>query len=364
MGGKAGGIRLQGSSRRREVAYTSYATFGEDWLRHLHASRGREPSTVKRYGRAVNEWSATTGVTDPRTVTAEHLDEYLQGLYLKGYARTTRRVAVAALRSFFEYLTIRGELDVNPAARLSGPRSYSPEPSWLTEEEIRRLLFDPPGRIPADFVAARNRLMLVVGYCVGLRRSEVGPLRVDEVGWEESTGTYSVLLAHAKASRADVRRELYRAEASGMFGAYLAIRRQWLAEQGDPVCPWLFPSSRAGQLGKRQVARIFHRSVKAARIPPRGRRLSFHVLRHSLATHLSRSSWPARAVQAWMRHRSVKTTMLYVHLEGGREFAKLWRKRDPLKRRPVRSSGLQALSAELTGASDRLGPGTSIPGPV
>ncbi len=58
--------------------------------------------------------------------------------------------------------------------------------------------------------------------------------------------------------------------------------------------------------------------------------MSFHILRHSLATHLAAAGWPPKAIQQWLRHRDVKSTMRYIHTPDG-ELARLWRRKSPLK---------------------------------
>lgn len=45
-----------------------------------------------------------------------------------------------------------------------------------------------------------------------------------------------------------------------------------------------------------------------------GRRIGWHVLRHTFATHLMRTSGDPRAVQALLGHKDIATTMVYSHL--------------------------------------------------
>ena len=62
-----------------------------------------------------------------------------------------------------------------------------------------------------------------------------------------------------------------------------------------------------------------------------GRRLSPHVLRHSLATHLLDAGVDIRKVQLLLRHRSIATTEKYLHANVDRLGAVLARK-SPLER--------------------------------
>jgi site-specific recombinase XerD len=84
-----------------------------------------------------------------------------------------------------------------------------------------------------------------------------------------------------------------------------------------------------------------------------GRRLSPHILRHSLATHLLDAGVDIRKVQLLLRHRSIATTEKYLHADVDRLGAVLVR-RSPLeggrrgrRRKTVGPPALQRILGEL-----------------
>ncbi len=70
---------------------------------------------------------------------------------------------------------------------------------------MRRLLWRQcPGTLPRDSLAARDRTLLAVACVAGLRVSEPAALRLDDLGWGEQRGLYSVLIVATKRGRGDI----------------------------------------------------------------------------------------------------------------------------------------------------------------
>jgi site-specific recombinase XerC len=125
-----------------------------------------------------------------------------------------------------------------------------------------------------------------------------------------------------KASGKDVRLPLDR-PVSRMLGAWLTVR-------GTGKDGGLFLWGQA--LTRWAVRKILHRRCGEVGIEAGGRRLSPHVLRHSIATHLLDSGVDIREVQLLMRHRSIATTEKYLHTNVDRLGAVLVRN-SPLEKR-------------------------------
>jgi site-specific recombinase XerC len=290
----------------------------EGWTSFLVSVRGRTEGTVLRYRRLVERLLADSGRSIAE-LDREAIEKHLRRLHVAGRGESVRRGVVAAVRSLGEWCLAHGLVEVNPGASLSGPRSYRREIKVLSVAEVGKLLWgDTPGMLPGDRRAMRDRVLLGVAYVAGLRASEIGPLEAEGVVWQEATQTFSVLVRRGKGAGQDVRLPLDR-PVSRMVGAWLATRG---VEYGGR-----FLWGRA--LTRGAVRKILQRRCSEVGIVAGGRRISPHVLRHSIATHLLAAGVEIRMVQMMMRHRSIATTEQYLHADVDRMGAVLAR-RSPL----------------------------------
>jgi site-specific recombinase XerC len=269
----------------------------------LVSVRGRTEATAQRYRRLVERLLADVGKPFAQ-LGREDVERHLRRLHVAGRGEAVRQGVVVAVRSLGEWCLAHGLIEVNPGASLAGPRPYRREVKVLRVAEVGRLLWgDTPGALPGDRRAMRDRVLLGVAYVAGLRASEIGPLEAEGVLWQEGTQTFSVLVRHGKRAGGDVRLPLDR-PVSRMLAAWLAMRG---ADSGR------FLWGRA--LTRGAVRKILQRRCTEVGIEAKGRRLSPHVLRHSLATHLLAAGVEIRMVQMMLRHRSIATTEKYLHAD-------------------------------------------------
>jgi site-specific recombinase XerD len=294
----------------------------DDWTSFLVSVRGRTEGTARRYRQLVERLLREAGKPIAE-LSREDVERHLRRLHVAGRGEAVRQGVVVAIRSLGEWCLAHGLMESNPWATLTGPRPYQREIKVLSVAEITRLLWgDSPGCLPGgglrDPLELRDRVLLGVAYVAGLRASEIGPLEAEGVAWQEATQTFSLLVRHGKASGQDVRLPLDR-PVSRMLGAWLAVRPAGRFLWGQPLTRWA-------------VRKILHRRCAEVGIEAGGRRLSPHVLRHSVATHLLQAGVDIRQVQLLMRHRSIATTEKYLHADVDRLGAVLVRN-SPLEKR-------------------------------
>ncbi|MEM9552683.1 MAG: tyrosine-type recombinase/integrase [Acidobacteriota bacterium] len=302
----------------------------EKWRRDLLYISRVAPSTARQYVHAVRrlERQASAPAVE---VDRAGLARHMAWLDRKGYATSTQRQAVAALRTFYSWAELEGLVDRSPAWRLRGPRARRREAAHLTREEVARLLYGrEPGMIPASPWAARDRVLLGVGYYCGARAGEVGRIQVRDL-LPTNTGGWSVAVPGVKGGDV-VRRVVLDPLVCAQIQGYLVLRDE-IVSPG----PWLFPSRRRRPLSADAARGVFEKAWREAGIRKRGRRLTWHVLRHSVATHLVDDGASVPDVQRWLRHRDMSSTQVYAHAREEATLARglFGRRRLDTSRRPV-----------------------------
>jgi len=84
-----------------------------------------------------------------------------------------------------------------------------------------------------------------------------------------------------------------------------------LRERHDDL-PVLFTSKQKNPISRRMLDVLIKRYGEKAGIPPQKRH--FHVLKHSIATHMLMAGLDPRFIQNWLGHASIESTLIYVHL--------------------------------------------------
>jgi integrase/recombinase XerC len=275
------------------------------FLRHLALERNASAHTVKSYRedltQALEFFRAKLGnqhssVTDigPRLVRA-----YTAWLHERGYAKSTIARRISAVRSWFRHACRQGDLRVNPALSVRGPRQDKHLPHFLTEADITRLLAAPSAEVA---MGARDRAILELLYSAGLRVSELTGLNKDDLDLEAGLSTI-----RGKGKR----------ERLALIGpaAQQAIQA-WL-EQRDALSPRaqaepaVFLNKNGTRLTSRSVGRLLEKYLALTGLD---RRTSPHTLRHSFATHMLDHGADIRGVQELLGHRSLTTTQIYTHV--------------------------------------------------
>jgi integrase/recombinase XerD len=156
-------------------------------------------------------------------------------------------------------------------------------------------------------------MMLALAYDAALRREELCSLAVADV---DPAMRMVRIRAETSKGRSRDRVVPYSAATGELFAAYLQERRALSRERGP-----LFIS--ASRRNRGEPISIWTWSKVIENISERAgvRRFTTHTLRHLCLTDLARACWDLHEIALSAGHRSVQTTMLYVHLSG-RELAK------------------------------------------
>jgi integrase len=157
----------------------------------------------------------------------------------------------------------------------------------------------------------RNRMMLALSYDTALRREEL--CRLDTGDVDPAHRTIRIRAENTKTRRERV--VPYSPPTDDLLAAYLRRRREISRDRGR-----LFISESRRNRGK--PISIWAWSKVVERISESCGVLEFttHTSRHLCLTDLARANWDVHEIAAFAGHRSIQTTLLYIHLSG-RELA-------------------------------------------
>ena len=170
---------------------TSLAPHMEAFLReHLVRHRGASQHTCDSYAysfQSLFEFAARKLKVVPSALMLEQLDGALVSGFLehlettRGNSAETRNIRLAAIRSFFRFLQHREPAAIEQVRRVLAipfKKTDTRLVSHLVQEEMQALLDAPD---PSTRAGVRDRAMLHLAVCAGLRVSELTGLRVEDV---------------------------------------------------------------------------------------------------------------------------------------------------------------------------------------
>lgn len=278
--------------------------------RFLVVERGLAMGTVQGYVSHAGRFLARLGTDgDVGGVTASVVTEaVLAESATVGVAATQN--FVAGLRSFlrFCFLEELTAADLSEAALPLTGRRRSSLPRGISRSDANALLNSCDRR---SGLGRRDYALIVTLLRLGLRRSELAGLRLDDIDWRAGE-----VVVRGKGGRVD--RLPLPVEVGEAIAAYL--------QRGRPVSDRrdVFLRDRAPfePIASGTVASTVRRACRRAGIPEVGS----HRLRHTMACEMVAANVPLVEIAQVLRHRSLQSTAIYarVDLEQLRELAMAW----------------------------------------
>ncbi len=266
----------------------------EEFLASLRAERGLSPATVEAYRRDLGQYTAYLDGRRPDTGAASG---FVHSLAVRRLAPSTISRKIAAVRGLHRFMVAEGLADDDPTVLLETPRRGKPLPKALTVEDMIQLIEAPDTTTP---LGRRDRALLEFLYATGARVAET--VALDQIDIDLAAATALLTGKGGKQRLVPVGSH-----------AVLAIE-EWLPDRlalrrtgRDPGA--VFLNARGGRLSRQGVFGIVRKHAIRAAIPTD--RVSPHVLRHSMATHMVEGGADLRSVQEMLGHASISTTQIY-----------------------------------------------------
>jgi integrase/recombinase XerC len=273
------------------------------FLRYIQYEKNYSNHTVISYKNDLLQFESycvrEVGEFSPPSVSVDIIRNWMMSLVEAGEAVTSVRRKICALRSFFKYLKREGLVSDNPMTLITMPRAGKKLPVYVRESQMDSLIDDVA--FGDDFDGVRDRLMLLLLYSTGMRRSELIGIRDSDVDFYGS-----VIRLTGKGNKQ--RLVPFGRELAEEMKAYLACRRREVGKTDGSA--FLVRSD-----GQPLYAGFVYRKVKhyLSLVSSLSKR-SPHVLRHTFATAMLADGADLTAVKELLGHSSLSSTEVYTHV--------------------------------------------------
>ena len=267
----------------------------------LRVEKGLSENTVQAYRRDIGKFAEFVVARELAVGQVQRGDvvDFLASLYRRGLDSRSVARTLVTIRNFFRFALLEGYVTDDPAATIESPRFRKSLPSFLSVDEVDRLLAQPDLK---SVVGLRDRAMIEVLYSCGLRVSELCGIRLADLQAEE--GCLRCIGKGNKERLVPVGRQ-----ALTMVRRYLQASRPKLL--GENTSAHLFLNSAGNQITRLAFWKSLGEYGRKASLR---KALTPHMLRHSFATHLLDRGADLRSVQMMLGHSDISTTQIYTHV--------------------------------------------------
>jgi integrase/recombinase XerD len=262
--------------------------------------------TRRKLGR-FTQYLETQGITRLDGITKDQVLSYQTELYqsmnAKGKPNTVghQNSMLSCVKQFTRFLYERDFLVSDPARDIS----YAKQPKRLprgvlTSTEARKIIRSPDTKTAIGY---RDRTILEVLYTTGIRKEELNNLTLNDVDYRD--GFLRILEGKGRKDRIVPLGRI----ACRYLENYIKTVRPELIK--DPYNNHLFLSLRGKRLSKNIVWDLVKKYAKKAKIR---KNVHPHTFRHTCATGMLKNKADLNTVRKLLGHASLNTTQIYTHL--------------------------------------------------
>ncbi len=294
---------------------SNFAAIEHDFAQYLEKERGLSKATLSKYVPVIGKFLNERFGPDPIAFNSICAHDVIQ--FVLRHARVisckNAQLMTTALRGFFRYLRLRGDITLDLAAAVPtvADQNLSELPKSLDPEEITRILESCD---QSSCIGQRDYTILLLLARLGLRAGEIVAMTLDDIGWENS-----VIKIRGKGSRYD-QLPIFQ-DVGEALSSYI--------RNGRPLCDTrrVFIRDKAPRQGFSSsvaIDDVVRRALARAKLNPA--RKGAHLLRHSLATRMLQHGASLTEIGTILRHSTLKTTQIYakVDMTSLKELARPW----------------------------------------
>ena len=297
-----------------------------DFLEKLRSLKNLSPNTVIAYRTDLIQFfsflSGHFGLADltgfdPELVTSVEVRLFMGALMDRGVQPRSIARKLASVKSFYRYLHEGGYIKNSLFSALATPKYPRRVPGFLTEQQTEKLFEEllpatahgfrksEKNDLDESFIRERDRSLLELLYCSGLRISELIALTAEDLDLD---GGYVKLTGKGRKQRIVPVGE----PAVAALKKYFEVRRNFfrMKSRGE-VALNVFITKKGKKLYPVLVQRLTRKYLLSVTDQ---KKKNPHLLRHTFATHLLNGGADLNSVSEMLGHSNLSTTEIYTHV--------------------------------------------------
>lgn len=271
----------------------------EKFINHLKNGKKLASNSVEAYSSDIedfNKFCREKGFDDLKDVGNAGVVAYLLDLKERGKSPSTVNRKLASLRAFYKFLIKEKVTDKNPTENIKTPKVTRKTLSYLTIEEVERLLA-VPDESPKGI---RDRAIMEILYATGIMVNELIGANIDDVNLR--IGFFTCTGKNGKARIVPIGRPARKA-----VEKYIDVRDDILGDKAENA---LFLNFSKGRLTRQGLWKLFKYYGEKAGLDDK--MINPHILRNSFGVHMVQNGADLKSLQELMGHEDLAATQIYL----------------------------------------------------
>nr|WP_319398664.1 tyrosine-type recombinase/integrase [uncultured Carboxylicivirga sp.] len=271
------------------------------FYKYLEFEKRSSIHTLTAYRNDVSQFCdylAMQEIDNWQKVTSKIIRQWMIDMLNEGVTARTVTRKISTLKVLFRFLIREEVLESNPTDKVTTPKIPKRLPVFVKETEMDLLLDHVD--FGSDYSGVRNKTIIELFYCTGMRLSELVELKMSQLDF--SNGVIKVLGKRNKERIVPITRELKMSLVS-----YISKRNQSFPEVKNKV---VFLTDKGNPVYQKLVYRVVNRYLSQVSTVTKK---SPHVIRHSFATALLNNGADLNAIKELLGHANLAATEVYTH---------------------------------------------------